>query len=559
MFRLRFLLALLFPLLVIFYSMFSRSFRLPFENSRQLLRNMSSSSVASINTNNISEASSHRHNHTSTSSPHRVIIVGSGLAGLAASTELISRDIPVHILERQAKPGGNSIKASSGINGVPTRFQIPGSDSIEEFYGDTLKSASDRLLKSDDTGAIREKLISTLTYSSQAAINWLVDEQGVDLAQVAQLGGHSKARTHRGTGNTPPGASIVLTLLKKLKESPLVTLETGVTVTEVVKREERVVGVKVKRPAGEGGAEETTIIDGAVIFASGGFAGDSQGYLKKFRPDLTGFPSTNEALPGSQGLLVDVGAQLLDMDEVQVHPTGFIDPGDRFKATKFLAAEVLRGEGGIMLDGKGKRFINELETRKVVTDTITQSIPPSDTEPLKQWDISLVLDEGVYEAAKSHVDFYIWKGLIKKTTIGDLGDTSVTTLETIKQYAAIAGSTRTPDPYGRTSFGHWKLQNPTSDSTIYVGVVTPVVHYTMGGVVFSPEAEVLNARHRPITGLWAAGEITGGLHGANRLGGSSLLECVVFGRIAAANAARYVEDRDRDTPIEDGDCCWESR
>lgn len=563
MLKLRFLFALLFPLLVLFYSMFSRSLRIPFQTSKQLLRNMSSSSVASLNTNPVSETSPHQHNHyhnhTSTSS-HKVIVVGSGLAGLAASTELISRDIPVHILERQAKPGGNSIKASSGINGVPTRFQIPGSDSIEEFYGDTLKSASDRLLKSPGTGEAREKLISTLTYTSQAAINWLVDEQGVDLAKVAQLGGHSKARTHRGAGNTPPGASIVLTLLKKLKESPLVTLETGVTVTEVQKREERVVGVKVKRAAGEPDTEDTTTVHGPVIFASGGFAGDSQGYLKKFRPDLAGFPSTNEALPGSQGLLVDVGAQLLDMDEVQVHPTGFVDPNDRFKATKFLAAEVLRGEGGILLDGKGKRFINELQTRKVVTDTITQTIAPSDNEPLKQWDISLVLDEGVYEAAKSHVDFYIWKGLIKKTTIGDLGHVSVTALETIKQYAAIAqGLTTSADRYGRNSFGHWSLQDPTPESTIYIGTVTPVVHYTMGGVVFNTEAEVLNARNGPITGLWAAGEITGGLHGANRLGGSSLLECVVFGRIAAANAARYVEDRDRDTPIEDGDCCWESR
>lgn len=563
MLRLRFVFVLLLPLfLALLYSMLSRPFRISFQTTKRLLRNMSSSSVASLNTTPLSDTSQ-QHNdcqyHTSSSS-RKVIIVGSGLAGLTASTELVSRDIPVHILERQAKPGGNSIKASSGINGVPTRFQIPGSDSIEEFYGDTLKSASERLLKSPVTGEAREKLISTLTYSSQSAVNWLVDEQGVDLSKVAQLGGHSKARTHRGAGNTPPGASIVLTLLKKLKESPLVTLETGVTVTEVLKREERVVGVKVKRGTGEADAEETATINGPVIFASGGFAGDSQGYLKKFRPDLAGFPSTNEALPGSQGLLVDVGAQLLDMDEVQVHPTGFVDPNDKFKVTKFLAAEVLRGEGGILLDARGKRFVNELQTRKIVTDTITQTIEPSDTEPLKQWDISLVLDEGVYEAAKSHVDFYIWKGLIRKTTIGDLGASSDTALETIKQYAATAaqGST-TPDPLGRTSFGHWKLQNPTKESPIYVGTVTPVVHYTMGGVVFTPEAEVLNAFHRPITGLWAAGEITGGLHGANRLGGSSLLECVVFGRIAAGNAARYVEDRDRDTPIEDGDCCWESR
>ncbi|EXJ91232.1 aromatic-L-amino-acid decarboxylase [Capronia coronata CBS 617.96] len=501
--------------------------------------------------------------------PARVIVVGSGLAGLSASSELVSRNIPVHIVERQQKPGGNSIKASSGINGAPTRYQPPGSDSAASFYEDTLRSVSAEVMAT--MTARRQSLISTLTNSSASAINWLVDEKGIDLSRVAQLGGHSHARTHRGAGTTPPGASIVLTLLKQLKENPLVKLETGTTVTKVLKSDNNeVVGVEVQRngssseAGGEAEAEvgvetEVEVLKGPVVFTSGGFAGDSKGILAHYRPDLAGYPSTNEALPGSQGLLTEIGAQLLDMDLVQIHPTGFIDPKEPYKATKFLAAEMLRGEGGILLR-HGSRFIDELQTRKVVTGAITsaaagpvdmnesmsESMHDSESEsksvPVKQWHTLLLLDEGAYEAAKAHVDFYLWKGLMRKTTVGELNHAD-TTLESIKTYSAVVQG-KAVDPLGRTTFGRWKLSDPTLDSVVYVGTVTPVVHYTMGGVVFTPNAEVLDATTgMPIRGLWAAGEITGGIHGANRLGGSSLLECVVFGRIAGQNAAAYVEGK----------------
>ncbi|KIW95625.1 uncharacterized protein Z519_04210 [Cladophialophora bantiana CBS 173.52] len=464
-----------------------------------------------------------------TAAPSRVIVVGSGLAGLCASSELVARGVPVYIVERQQKPGGNSIKASSGINGVPTRFQAPGSDTVAEFYADTVKSAgaSFRAAKTE----ARQKLISELTSSSASAINWLVDEKGIDLSHVALLGGHSHARTHRGGGPTPPGASIVLTLLKLLQASPLVTLQTGTTVTKILKSDNgEVVGVEVSRE----GKPET--IEGPVIFAAGGFAGDSSGLLAQYRPDLAGFPSTNEALPGSQSLLADVGAHLVDMEQVQVHPTGFVDPKEPSKRTKFLAAEVLRGEGGILLR-QGKRFINELKIRKEVTDAII-ALPPKDLQQTKQWDIQILLDEAAYETAKAHIDFYIWKGLMQKTTISELEHPELA-LESIKEYAATVQGKHS-DPLGRSSFGHWGLEDPQPESTVYVGTVTPVVHYTMGGAIFSPEAEVLDDSGKPIKGLWAAGEATGGIHGENRLGGSSLLECVVFGRIAGRNAANFL-------------------
>ncbi|KAF2797567.1 Flavocytochrome c [Melanomma pulvis-pyrius CBS 109.77] len=451
------------------------------------------------------------------------IVVGSGLAGLTAACQLISHDIPVHLLERSAKPGGNSIKASSGINGAPTKYQPVSDDS---FYSDTVASAG-KAMSSMTTQ--REKLISTLTNKSSASISWLVDTKGVDLSKVAQLGGHTHPRTHRGVGQNPPGFAIISTLLKSLKESPLFHLRTACTVTKVLQTGGRVTGVEFTYP--DGGKEE---IHGPVIFAAGGFAGDAEGMLATYRPDLAGYPSTNDPRPGMQTLLTAVGGQLIDMDMVQVHPTGFIDPEKPLLPLKFLAAEVIRGEGGILLMN-GKRFVNELDTREKVTNAIV-TMPSNSTYP-RQWSVQVVLDEGVYNAAKSHIDFYIWKGLIRKSKIADL-DTNA--LGSIQQYAAVAAG-EVPDPFGRAFFANWKLTDPTPQSVVYVGNVTPVLHFTMGGVVINEKSEVLREGEEKIEGLWAAGEITGGVHGGNRLGGSSLLECVVFGRIAGDQCAEYIQ------------------
>ena len=462
------------------------------------------------------------------------IVVGAGLAGLSASSQLLSHGITVYLLERTLKPGGNSIKASSGINGAPTPYQSQ-SNPDTAFYSDTVKSAGKTLFATRTKE--REDLISTLTNESARAIEWLVDEKGVDLSLVAQLGGHSVPRTHRGKGKTPPGASIVLTLLKQLKENPDFHLETGCTVTRVLKERNVVQGVEYTSTSqdGEGEGDNLKVLKGPVVFASGGFGGDANGMLARYRPDLAGFPSTNEPRPGSQNLLTSVGAQLLDMEQVQVHPTSFVDPNDAGNPVKFLAAELLRGEGGLLLDAKGKRFVNEMQTRKVVTDAIT-ALPEAEGEGPRQWDVRLVLDEGVYANASSHIDFYLWKGLMRKTTISDLG---LEALDTIKQFAAAAAGKK-DDLLGRQAFGNWTLLDPSPESVVYVGRVTPAVHFTMGGVVINERAEVLAAGDEKIEGLWAAGEITGGVHGENRLGGSSLLECVVFGRIAGDEAARYL-------------------
>ncbi|KAI1371152.1 Flavocytochrome c [Hypoxylon crocopeplum] len=461
-----------------------------------------------------------------------VIVVGSGLAGLSAAYEALKAGAPVRILDRAPKPGGNSIKASSGINGAGTRFQREvGIATDDSFYADTVRSAG-RLFT--EGGIDRKALVGKLTGQSESAVNWLSDEIGVDLSVVAQLGGHSVARTHRGAGKLPPGAAIVSTLLDKTKANPDFSLENEAEVNELLTIDDAVKGVRYRSSDGQ-----THDLEGPVIFAAGGFAGDTHGLLSKYRPDLAGMPSTNEARPASHGLLTAVGASFVDMDSVQIHPTGFIDPKDPGAAYKFLAAEALRGEGGILLSSSGERFINELDTRDVVSDAI-MALPHTTVDLTRQWSVTLLLDPGACEAATSHIGFYLWKGLVQKKKVKDLAPEIIASVDKYAVIVASAGE----DPLGRKAFGHWKLPpgEANREEEVCIGTVTPVVHFTMGGVAFDSRTRVLRSKDggelTPIPGLWAAGEITGGIHGANRLGGSSLLECAVFGRIAGAEAAK---------------------
>ncbi|KAK7755705.1 hypothetical protein SLS62_002316 [Diatrype stigma] len=500
-----------------------------------------------------------------------VIIVGSGLAGLSAAHEALRAGARVHLLERAAKPGGNSIKASSGINGAGTRFQkAAGVEVDDKFYDDTVRSAGQRFRQAQAQAAAKEKgdaegnanainrtaLIDALVSRSESAVHWLTDEIGVDLSVVAPLGGHSLPRTHRGAGQTPPGMAIVSTLLKQLSANPNFQLSTSATVESLAVDEaaKAVVGLTYNvAVAGNDGTATTTTttqheLEGPVVFAAGGFAGDANGLLAKHRPDLAGIPSTNDPRPASHGLLERAGAQFVDMDSVQVHPTGFVDPKDPYATYKFLAAEVLRGEGGILLaggedeEGGGRRFVNEMETREVVSKAIMETLSPSNNNngvtatTTRQWDVTLLLDPGACEATAGHLGFYLFKGLMEKKKVKDLRPREI---EAVDRYAAAVASGTDAD-FGRRNFGRWRLPpgEANREEEVCVGKVTPITHFTMGGAAFNERAQVLGRGLAPIKGLWAAGEVTGGIHGDNRLGGSSLLECVVFGRIAGAEAAK---------------------
>lgn len=460
--------------------------------------------------------------------PHteNVIVVGAGLAGLSAAHQILQKSptIKVFVLEKMKSTGGNSIKASSGINGAGTPQQEKASihDTPSLFYEDTRKSAK-------QLGD--ESLAKTLSEKSANAVKWLEQSFGIDLSVVSMLGGHSVARTHRGGGKIPPGFAIMKALGDKLGTYPNCQLITEAKVLNLITKEhagpigKKVIGVNYLKD----NKEESLF--GNVILATGGYSASDQ-LVNKYRPDLSGLPTTNSDGTLGEGLEMcqAVNAELIDADQIQVHPTGFVDPKDPSNKSKFLAGEALRGEGGILLIA-GKRFTDELQTRDYVTGKVMQSCEQAKVSPGSV----IALNPAGYEKIKHHVDFYVFKGLMKKGTLTEMCTELNWDIDVVKaefeSYNKIAEGQET-DPKGRKHFGPGKFPT-TNDGELFWGLTTPVLHFTMGGVHINSSAQVLGAGGSPIEGLYAAGEVSGGVHGANRLGGSSLLECVVFGRIAA--------------------------
>ena len=458
-----------------------------------------------------------------------VVIIGSGLAGLSAANQLINEfNTPVVILDKAKNMGGNSIKASSGINGAhSTTQEIQGiEDTPALFLEDTVKSARGRGVQA---------LMDVLTRDSSNAISWLQNEFGIKLDALAQLGGHSVPRTHRSNGNLPPGYEIVSTLSKRLQT---VAQEDADRLKIIMKAKVHNIGIKK-----EGGVESVQYIDengdeqvintDSVIFASGGF-GYSKLMLERYAPHLIDLPTTNgeQTTGDGQNILEHLGAKMLDMNQIQVHPTGFIDPKDRSSNWKFLAAEALRGLGGILLNPlSGKRFTNELNTRDKVTQAIQKECPSDDNRAY------LVMSEALFQNYMPNMKFYLSKGLVTKMTVAQFATDyklPLTATELANDLVSYSRNGEGSDEFSRPLVVNAFGEAVTPETEIYVGEITPVVHFTMGGATINEKAEVMNKQGSSLaTGLYAAGEVSGGVHGSNRLGGSSLLECVVFGRIAA--------------------------
>ncbi|EAN81600.1 putative NADH-dependent fumarate reductase [Trypanosoma cruzi] len=494
--------------------------------------------------------------------PARVIVVGGGLAGLSAAIEATACGAQVILLEKEPKVGGNSAKATSGINGWGTRAQAEQDvyDSGKYFERDTHKSG---LGGSTDPGLVR-----TLSVKSGDAISWL-SSLGVPLTVLSQLGGHSRKRTHRAPDKAdgtpvPIGFTIMQTLEQhvRTKLADRVTIMENTTVTSLLSKSRvrhdgakqvRVYGVEVLQDEGV----VSRILADAVILATGGFSNDKtpNSLLQEFAPQLSGFPTTNGPWATGDGVKLarELGVKLVDMDKVQLHPTGLIDPKDPANPTKYLGPEALRGSGGVLLNKKGERFVNELDLRSVVSNAIIEQGDEYPDAGGSKFAFCVLNDAAVKLFGVNSHGFY-WKrlGLFVKA-------------DTVEKLAALIGC---PVENVRNTLGDYEQlskenrQCPKTRKVVYpcvvgpqgpfyVAFVTPSIHYTMGGCLISPSAEMQLEENttspfghrRPIFGLFGAGEVTGGVHGGNRLGGNSLLECVVFGRIAGDRAATILQKK----------------
>ncbi|KAL6728826.1 hypothetical protein Aduo_010561 [Ancylostoma duodenale] len=485
-----------------------------------------------------------------------VIIVGGGLAGLSAALEALDRNSKVIIIDGEKNLGGNSAKASSGIHqfaGVSacetvTQKRMGIQDSKNLFYMDTM-NAGDR--ENDET------LVDLLVESSSDAIDFLIG-LGVDLSDINLCGGHSVPRTHWiPSPKEGRPVNVGFGIISKAKERILeiqkarpddVTIMTETRVVGLTSWNAYVNGVNVVKDG-----KRSEINGKAVILATGGFSADKNedaSLLHEFASDKLKFPTTNGPWARGDGVKMAraMGAKVIGMDRVQIHPTAFVDPADPGAGTKFLAAEALRGKGAILINSNGVRFANELGRRDYVTGKILHDCKPIEAFHNGSAGLSsaimLMNDEAADSFGRPAFSFYhvVKKFFTKYNTVKDFaaaaGIPYEVLKETIEKYnkfvEAGKSGAKEKDAFGKSVF-------PVAfdlDKPIYAAIITPAIHYTMGGLKIDKQAHVINDfTAAPFKGLLAAGEVTGGVHGANRLAGNSLLECVVFGRIAGRNAA----------------------
>jgi flavocytochrome c len=296
-------------------------------------------------------------------------------------------------------------------------------------------------------------------------------------------------------------------------------------------------GNKITGVSYEFGGESATV-EGPVVLATGGYAADftETSLLKKWRPDTFNLSSTNgvHATGDGQKMVMAIGGNGIDMDKVQVHPTGLVDPKDPGSKWKFLAAEALRGEGGLLLNGDGDRFCDELGHRDYVSGEMWKE------KDKGKFPVRLILNSKASNVLDFHTRHYSGRGLMKKMTgkelAKEIGCTPEHLQSTFKAYNEIADGKK-KDPYGKKFFHNGPVD---INDDFHVAVMEPVLHFTMGGIEINDKAEILNSEGKPFEGLYACGELAGGVHGANRLGGSSLLGCVVYGRVAGDTASNYM-------------------
>lgn len=441
-----------------------------------------------------------------------IVIIGAGGAGMTAAIMVHQAGKDFVLLEKMPYAGGNTTKATGGMNAAETHYQKEQGieDSTALFAADTMKGGH----------ALNDpELVAMMANKSSDAIDWL-DTIGAALPKISYSGGASVNRIHAPEDGSGVGGFLVDRFSAKLDELGVEILYNTAATELLTDDEGKICGVKA-----EGENSNYVFNCKAVILATGGFGANEEMYTQ-YRPDLKGTVTTNA--PGATGdgivMAQALGADLVDIEQIQLHPT--VE-----QTTSILITESVRGDGAILVNQSGVRFTNELLTRDAVS--------AAELEQEGQY-AYIIFDQNLRDHLKA-IEKYVKSGItVQADTIEGLAEqlnidpaTLAGTLETWNGYVK---DQRDPD-FGRSTGMDADLTTPP----YYAIKIAPGIHHTMGGVKINTSAQVINTEGQPIPGLFAAGEVTGGVHGGNRLGGNAVADIVIFGRIAAESALDYIK------------------
>ena len=442
-----------------------------------------------------------------------VVVVGAGGAGLTAAVRATQEGAKVLVLEKMPMVGGNSLKASGGMNCANTKFQEAAgiTDSgVKEFIEDTMNGGH----QLNDIS-----LVTTLAENSAEAVEWL-ESIGAPLPKVAATGGTTHKYLHSPEDGSPVGSYLVAKLSEEAEKQGI-EIMLNTTATEILMDNGAACGVKA-----EDSEHEYTVNAKAVILATGGFGSNFE-LMCSYNPSLANAVTTNH--PGATGdgivMAEAVGAATVDMEQIQLHPTVY-------QATSMLVSEKMRSLGAILVNQEGKRFCNDLSTRDVVS--------AAELEQTGGY-AYIIFDQNLVDHNKSAQE-YINKGMAASgesyeelaQNMGLVDDAVAAFVQTMDTWnKAVADGV--DEEFGRNN----GMDDDLSTAPFYAIQIAPGIHHTMGGIKINTNAEVINTDGNVIPGLFAAGETTGGVHGGNRIGGNAVCDFVVFGRIAGLDAAEY--------------------
>ena len=453
-------------------------------------------------------------------SNYDVVVIGAGGAGFSAAITAKNAGANVVLLEKMPAVGGNSLISGAEMNVAKNWVQPKlgiNDDSSELHAQDTFKGG-------DGKGDM--KVINVMTHEALDAAKWCRDYLGVRFEDdnLFFFGGHSRKRALIPVGHT--GTEFIAKFQAKADELGIPVI-TNMKAEELIKdKDGRVVGVKATMD----GSEYTFNAKGGVVLATGGFGANPE-MVKKYNPKIDERFKTTDA-PGTTGealyMAERAGAQLVNMGYIQTYP--ICDP---ISGAIELIADA-RFDGAIMLNQEGKRFVEELQRRDVLSEAILNQ---TGQYCWVLWNDKIGSISNTVKAHANEYEAFTKQGIM--TTCDDLKCIADFTKipfdqlqKTVKRVSDMAGKGNDKD------FNHRAGLMDMQQGKYYVIKAVPSTHHTMGGVRINEKAEALTAEGKVIPGLWAAGEVTGVTHGTNRLGGNAYTDIIVFGRIAGEAAAK---------------------